>query len=157
MRENELLNQKALNELIQLFHEERVVEKLVQAQLEGGIIKVYSVYAELKTKVFGRMNRFEKMVQNSVTAGKHFINDSNYEIKAEDSLQVCLICIMSNINEITLLKDWFQLLSALREVEGEYELLAQKFYKFLGITVECEGDNFTAYSSEVLLERFFSD
>lgn len=157
MRENELLNQKALNELIQLFHEERVVEKLVQAQQEGGIIKVYSVYAELKTKVFGRMNRFEKMVQNSVKAGKHFINDSNYEINAEDSLQVCLICIMSNINEITLLKDWFQLLSALRKVEGEYELLAQKFYKFLGITVDCEGDNFTAYNSEQLLERFFSD
>lgn len=157
MRENELLNQKALNELIQLFHEERVVEKLVQAQQEGGIIKVYSVYAELKTKVFGRMNRFEKMVQNSVKAGKHFINDSNYEINAEDSLQVCLICIMSNINEITLLKDWFQLLSALRKVEGEYELLAQKFYKFLGVTVDCEGDNFTAYNSEQLLERFFSD
>ena len=159
MRENyeQNLNKETLNELIQLFHEERVVEKLVQAQQNGGIVKVYSVYAELKTKLFGRMNWFKKMVQNSATAGTPFINDSNYEINAEDSLQVCLICIMSNINEITLLKDWFQLLSALREVEGEYERLAQKFYKFLGVTVDCEGDNFTAYSSEVLLERFFSD
>lgn len=159
MRENyeQDLNKKTLNELIQLFHEERVVEKLVQAQQDGGIVKVYSVYAELKTKFFGRMNRFKKMVQDSVTAGKPFINDSNYEIKAEDSLQVCLICIMSNINEITLLKDWFQLLSALKTVEGEYKYLAQKFVGFLGVTAGCEGDNFTAYSSEVLLERFFSD
>ena len=116
MRENykQDLNKKTLNELIQLFHEERVVEKLVQAQQNGGIVKVYSVYAELKTKLFGRMNWFKKMVQNSATAGTPFINDSNYEINAEDSLQVCLICIMSNINEITLLKDWFQLPAALK-------------------------------------------
>ena len=159
MRENyeQDLNKKTLNELIQLFHEERVVERLVQAQQEGGLIKVYSVYAELKTKFFGRIGDFKNMLQISAKAKEPFINGSDYEIKAEDSLQVCLICIMSNINEITLLKDWFQLLSALREVEGEYERLAQKFYKFLGVTVDCEGDNFTAYSSEVLLERFFSD
>lgn len=159
MRENyeQNLNKETLNELIQLFHEERVVEKLVQAQQNGGIVKVYSVYAELKTKLFGRMNWFKKMVQNSATAGTPFINDSNYEINAEDSLQVCLICIMSNINEITLLKDWFQLPAALKTVEGEYQFLAQKFIKFLDVTEGCEGDNFTAYSSEELLERFFSD
>ena len=158
MRENyEDLNKKILNELIQLFHEERVVEKLVQAQQDGGIVKVYSVYAELKTKLFGRMNRFKKMVQDSVTTGKHFINDSNYEIKAEDSLQVCLICIMSNINEIILLKGWFQLLAALKDVKGEYQYLAKKFVKFLDVIEGCDGDNFTAYTSEELLERFFSD
>ena len=159
MRENyeQNLNKETLNELIQLFHEERVVEKLVQAQQEGGIVKVYSVYAELKTKFFGRINHFKKMVQNSAEAIETFINDDNYEIKAEDSLQVCLICIMSNINEITLLKNWFQLISALKEVEGKYERLAQKFIKFLDVTEGCEGDNFTAYSSEELLERFFSD
>ena len=152
MREKEFLK-----ELIRLFHEERVVEKLVETQKEAGLVGVYTVYNELKRKFLAKTIKLRQEVCRAVDNKKVYIDDANYEINADDSLQICVICMMSNISEANLLKNWFQLISALKKVNGEYQQLANKFINFLSVECGCEGENFTTYNTGELLEMFFSD
>lgn len=153
----QLRNEKFLNELIQLFHEERVVEKLVQVQEEKGLVGIYTVYNELKRKFMAKTIKLRQYVCVAVKDKTTYINNDSYEIDVDDALQVCFICIMSNISEANLLKNWFQLISALKAVEGEYQKLAGKFIKFLSVESGCQGENFTTYNTAELLEMFFCD
>ena len=151
MREKE-----TLNELIQLFHEERVVEKLIETQQEAGLGKVKIVYAEQKRKFSEKINQLHQKVYKSIKHRKAFIND-DYNVYPEDVLQVCIICMMSNISEMDLLKDWYQVIKALKKVDDKYKPLAEKIIKLIDIAYDCEGDNFTSYTTEELLEKFFND
>ena len=151
----EMKPEERLRELIQLFHQEKVVETLVEAQRKGGFIDLQTTYAEEKKKFFGKLQELQDEVENSLKRRSYFIDDPNYKIYAEDSLQICLICMMSNISEINLLRNWYQVVMALKKVEGIYSELANRFIKFLSVEKSCKGENFTSYNAEELLVMFF--
>lgn len=151
----EMKPEERLRELIQLFHQEKVVETLVEAQRKGGFIDLQTTYAEEKKKFFGKLQELQDEVENSLKRRSYFIDDPNYKIYPEDSLQICLICMMSNISEINLLRNWYQVVMALKKVEGIYSELANRFIKFLSVEKSCKGENFTSYNAEELLVMFF--
>lgn len=151
----EMKPEERLRELIQLFHQEKVVETLVEAQRKGGFIDLQTTYAEEKKKFFGKLQELQDEVENSLKRRSYFIDDPNYKIYPEDSLQICLICMMSNISEINLLRNWYQVVKALKKVEGIYSELANRFIKFLSVEKSCKGENFTSYNAEELLVMFF--
>ena len=151
----EMKPEERLRELIQLFHQEKVVETLVEAQRKGGFIDLQTTYAEEKKKFFGKLQELQDEVENSLKRRSYFIDDQNYKIYPEDSLQICLICMMSNISEINLLRNWYQVVMALKKVEGIYSELANRFIKFLSVEKSCKGENFTSYNAEELLVMFF--
>lgn len=151
--------EERLNEMIRLFHEEGIVEKLIDAQKEGGIIKVNTVYAEEKKKIFGKLLKLKQDVKKSTKKDDrgYYIEQSDFKISPSDSLQFCLICIMAELSDIEILKNWHQVVDSLKMVRSEYKGLANKFVKFLGVEVLCDADVFTAYGTGELLEMFFSD
>lgn len=151
----EMKPEERLRELIQLFHQEKVVETLVEAQRKGGFIDLQTTYAEEKKKFFGKLQELQDEVENSLKRRSYFIDNPNYKIYPEDSLQICLICMMSNISEINLLRNWYQVVKALKKVEGIYSELANRFIKFLSVEKSCKGENFTSYNAEELLVMFF--
>ena len=151
----EMKPEERLRELIQLFHQEKVVETLVEAQRKGGFIDLQTTYAEEKKKFFGKLQELQDEVENSLKRRSYFIDNPNYKIYPEDSLQICLICMMSNISEINLLRNWYQVVKALKKVEGIYSKLANRFIKFLSVEKSCKGENFTSYNAEELLVMFF--
>ena len=151
----EMKPEERLRELIQLFHQEKVVETLVEAQRKGGFIDLQTTYAEEKKKFFGKLQELQDEVENSLKRRSYFIDEPNYKIYPEDSLQICLICMMSNISEINLLRNWYQVVMALKKVEGIYSELANRFIKFLSVEKSCKGENFTSYNAEELLVMFF--
>lgn len=151
----EMKPEERLRELIQLFHQEKVVETLVEAQRKGGFIDLQTTYAEKKKKFFGKLQELQDEVENSLKRRSYFIDNPNYKIYPEDSLQICLICMMSNISEINLLRNWYQVVKALKKVEGIYSELANRFIKFLSVEKSCKGENFTSYNAEELLVMFF--
>lgn len=151
----EMKPEERLRELIQLFHQEKVVETLVEAQRKGGFIDLQTTYAEEKKKFFGKLQELQDEVENSLKRRSYFIDDPNYKIYPEDSLQICLICMMSNISEINLLRNWYQVVMALKKVEGIYSELANRFIKFLSVEKSYKGENFTSYNAEELLVMFF--
>lgn len=151
----EMEPEERLGELIRLFHKEKVVETLVEAQQKGGFIELQTAYAGEKKKFFGRLQELQDEVESSLKSRSYFIDNSDYKIYPEDSLQICLICMMSNISEINLMKNWYQVIKALKRVEGIYSELANRFIKFLSVEKSCKGENFTSYNAEELLVMFF--
>ena len=151
----EMEPEKRLGELIQLFHKEKVVETLVEAQRKGGFIELQTAYAEEKKKFFIKLQELQDEVENSLKGRSYFIDNPDYKIYPEDSLQICLICMMSNISEINLLRNWYQVVMALKKIEGIYSELANRLIEFLGVERSCKGENFTSYDTEVLLVMFF--
>ena len=151
----EMEPEKRLGELIQLFHKEKVVETLVEAQRKGGFIELQTAYAEEKKKFFIKLQELQDEVENSLKGRSYFIVNPDYKIYPEDSLQICLICMMSNISEINLLRNWYQVVMALKKIEGIYSELANRLIEFLGVERSCKGENFTSYDTEELLVMFF--
>ena len=149
--------EERLNEMIRLFHEERVVEKLIDAQKEGGIIKVNTVYAKEKKKLFEKLFDFRQKVRVALEKREYYINEDNFEIYPDDALQFCFVCMMAGISDIDVLKDWYQVIDSLKKISGEYNELANKLVGFLGAERSCHADIFTAYNTGELLEMFFSD
>ena len=149
--------EERLKEMIRLFHEERVIEKLIDAQKEGGIIKVNTVYAKEKKKLFGKLFDFRQKVRVALEKREYYINEDNFEIYPDDALQFCFVCMMAGISDIDVLKDWYQVIDSLKKISGEYKELANKLVKFLGAEHSCHADVFTAYNTGELLEMFFSD
>ena len=64
----EMEPEKRLGELIQLFHKEKVVETLVEAQRKGGFIELQTAYAEEKKKFFIKLRLWIGVAPYSLSA-----------------------------------------------------------------------------------------
>ena len=121
--------EERLKEMIRLFHEERVVEKLIDAQKEGGLFD------------------FRQKVRAALEKREYYIEEYNYEIYPDDALQFCFVCMMAGISDIDVLKDWYQVIDSLKKISGEYKELVNKLVEFLGAEHSCHADIFTAYQT----------
>lgn len=109
---------KQLNNLIQLFHQHEVVEKVIES---NGNIHVYNFEKKnLRKELYSFKNKARELIGD-----RGFIFDS-VEICPEDALQVAFICIMTGISEAELFRDWRKLQLSLYSVEGEYKEVARK-------------------------------
>jgi len=130
-----------LEELVRLFLEGEVVEKIVAAEnhLEE-YQKQKEIYKE-ELKKFSELTEYEEI-------------DKEYKVLPKDSLQICMICMMSYVDDFNLFNDFTVLTNALLKIKKkEFRVIALKMYHFMVEELDC----FSFYEEEKLIEMFFSN
>ena len=138
--------EERLNELIRLFHEGKVVEKIAKSTNK---VKTYKKQKQL---LKDKIDRFKEDVLKYYNLEKDVVFD-DYDILPEDALQICLICIMAGINDDDLFGCYEDLPIVLRQVEGKLSDIAEEISYFLDFNEESQ--LFSEYEEEELIERFF--
>lgn len=142
-----MTSKEKLENLVRLFHEKRVVEKIA---LSGGDICVFNWQCDMFQE------ELKSLKEDSLRYGYMIKEEEYWKIPVEDSLQISFICIMARIDHFKLLEIYEELPVALRKLKGELSDLAEKIAYYLGI--QEEGDKnlaFSDYSQEQLLKIFF--
>ena len=138
--------EERLNELIRLFHEGKVVEKIAKSTNK------VKTYKKQKKMLKDKIDSFKEDVLKYYNLEKDVVFD-DYDILPEDALQICLICIMAGINDDDLFGCYEDLPIALRQIEGKLSDIAEKISYFLDFNEESQ--LFSEYEEEELIERFF--
>lgn len=142
-----MTNVEILKNLIRLFRENQVVERIAAAK---GDICVYTWQRD-KFK-----NELDKLSKQASYCGYIIKEDEYSRILTEDALQIAFICIMARIDDFQLLQIYEELPVALRKVKGELSNLAENIAYYLG--PEGDGDKNMAlsdHSENELLKLFF--
>lgn len=136
-----------MENLIRLFHEKRVVERIV---LSKGDKCVY----DWQCKMFE--DELKSLKEDSLHYG-YIIKEKDYNtIPPQDAVQISFICIMARIDHFKLLQIYDELPVSLRKIKGEYSELAEKIAYYIGR--EGDGDKnfgFLDCSPNEILKLFF--
>ena len=126
---------------------ERQVEELVRNLQESKLAK------RLKKS----LNKWDKW-DVAISANKSVLDEEEYQVTANNAIEIVLICIMAGIEDYEMLENYYNLTSALNQVKGEFHETAKKIADFL--EGELEGQDgfegsFSEYNEEDFLEAFF--
>lgn len=144
-----------LDELVRLFHERKIVEKIAEAK--GDL----AVYEKERKELSYKLEKFkaeaEKKMQeikdNNEECG---VIEDGYEVLPEDALQISVICMMTGIDDCDLLTNYGVIPVALRQIKGKMAGIAENIAHFIGTGEGDEIDLFSKYDVEELLKKFFS-
>lgn len=141
MREN-------LEYLIRIFQERKIVDKLAVATKETRI----AVYNEEKKALSKELKDFQNSAKKKIDLKEKLV-DKDYNILPENAIDICLICMMTGINDNVMLENYTELSSALWKVEGDFAYIARNLRHFIG--EDDSGKLFSDYGEEKLLKKFF--
>ena len=136
-----------LKNLIRLFHEKHVVEKIV---LSRGDICVYNWQCWIFEK------ELKSLKEDSEFFGFMVREEEYWRIPPEDSIQISFICMMAKIDHFKLLQIYEELPVSLRDVKGAFSVLAERIAHYIGF--EGDGDknmSFLDYPHEDFLKYLF--
>ena len=133
-----------LNELIRTFHDKKIVEKIAKSNNKFG------TYQKQKKLLKEELDSFRKDVLKYYNLSRVVIVDEEYDILPEDSLQICLICMMIGINDDDLFGNYEDLPIALRQIEGSLSAIAGRISDYLD-----EAQLFLDYTEKELIKIFF--
>lgn len=125
-----------LDELVKTFQEEKVVERIMDADDKESIVK------SMQKLYKASLNDF-----NSQCVGL-----CNGLISTENAVQICIICIMAEVDDYEVLWDYEELPKVLHRVTGRFEKVAKRMEFFL-LTGKC----FSDYDLMYLIAKFFTN
>ncbi len=147
---------------------ERQVEELVRNLQESKLAKrlkkslnkwdKWEMFDEEREKLKEKLDSFEKEADAAISANKSVLDEEEYQVTANNAIEIVLICIMAGIEDYEMLENYYNLTSALNQVKGEFHETAKKIADFL--EGELEGQDgfegsFSEYNEEDFLEVFF--
>lgn len=125
-----------LDGLVETFQEEKVVERIIDADDKESIVKsMKEIYKE-------SLNDF------------HSQDVGLYDgfISTENAVQICVICMMAEVDDYEVLWYYEELPKVLHQVTGRFEKVAKRMEFFL-LTGKC----FSDYDLMYLIEKFFTN
>ena len=147
---------------------ERQVEELVRNLQESKLAKrlkkslnkwdKWEMFDEEREKLKEKLDSFEKEADVAISANKSVLDEEEYQVTANNAIEIVLICIMTGIEDYEMLENYYNLTSALSQVKGELHETAKKIADFLeGELEEQDGfeGSFSEYNEEDFLEAFF--
>ena len=118
-----MTSKEKLENLVRLFHEKKVVERIA---LSGGDICVFNWQCDMFQE------ELKSLKEDSLRYGYIIKEEEYWKIPVEDALQISFICIMARIDHFKLLEIYEELPVALRKVKGEWSFLAEKIAYYIG-------------------------
>ncbi len=137
-----------MNELVRFLKDRNVIEKLASAENKAEVF-------ENEEKVLGgKLDDFRELMKDRKKLGYAYtFYKGEYQILPKNVLEICLICIMINIEDYKMFEEYTDIPGCLRKVEGKWAYIAANIAYCIG--ENDEGDLFSNYSKEELLKRFF--
>lgn len=123
-----------LDGLVKTFQEEKVVERIIDADDKDSIVKSMEEIYQVA------LNNF-----NSQCVGLY-----NGLISTENVVQICIICIMANVDDYEVFWNYEELPKVLHEVTGKFKNIAKRMELFL-----LAGRCFSDYEKTELIEEIF--
>ena len=130
-----------LEELIRLFHEGEVVERIVTAENH------FEEYEKQKEIYREQLEEFTKVAEGETI-------DIEYEVLPENALRIYIILMMSRVEDCDIFEDLNGLTEALSEIKEEK--LRESAEKIENFTVGIL-QFFSDYKEEELVDMFFSN
>jgi len=139
---------KNLEEMVRIFQERKIVEKLAKADKQSRIL----VFDEEKQALSKELKEFRKSAKKKIELKEQLVN-KDYNILPENAIDICLICMMTDINDNVMLGNYTELPSALGKVEGNFAYIAKNIRHSIG--EDDGGKLFSDCEEEKLLKKFF--
>lgn len=153
-----MLTKTKLEDLIRLFHEGEVVEKIITAENH------LEEYEKQKNLYKEQLEDFKKTVDKEyVNCGCYRCREcphdvcklktairEQYKILPKDAVQICVICIMADVDDNELFANYGDLVKALNM--KFFSHVAKEMSKFLGH----EKQIFSGHEEKEMIERFFA-
>lgn len=134
-----------LNELIRTLRERKSVEKLSESSGK------YEFYLEEKSELKKQITKLKEEAKSELDSKAHIFNKKEFEINADNVLEIILICIMTGISDDSYFAHWADIVSALGEVEGKLKPLAKK----IDAALDNELDLLTEFSEYEIFQMIF--
>lgn len=134
-----------LNELIRTLRERKSVEKLSESSGK------YEFYLEEKSELKKQITKLKEEAKSELDSKAHIFNKKEFEINADNVLEIILICIMTGISDDSYFAHWVDIVSALGEVEGKLKPLAKK----IDAALDNELDLLTEFSEYEIFQMIF--
>ena len=137
-----------MNELVRTMKSRNIMEKLANAKNK------VEVFEEEETALGGKLDDFRKLMKGRKKLGyKYTFYKGEYPINPKNVLEICLICIMVNMDDCRMFQEYTEIPKHLRGVKGKWKYVAANIAYCIG--ENDEGDLFSNYSKEELLKKFF--
>jgi len=128
-----------MENLIKLLQERKTVERLIEAEDK------FELFVNEKKELENELENLKKIFSQNNTRGCEEL-----EILPSNVLEICMVCILANIDEIYLFSSCYDKIpEVLWKVEGIKKKTARLFSDFL------EEDNFSGLETKYLLNKFF--
>lgn len=140
-----------LDELIQICKKRRTVEKIARKAKEDPTARLFPVYEAEKEELLEKLQRFqqEAKIKLNKQMNSYVLDECKY-ITTENVLQICIICMMTDIDDYELIENYKHLERTLNRIEGDFSKSAEKIAAFIHW-----GGSFSYRNKEELLEEFF--
>ena len=134
------------SEMIKMMHQRKSVENICTA------IDSYDAYLEEESFFKREITAIKAMAEELEECEDFFLGE--YQFTADDSIEICLICIMTGVEECEYFSNREELVVALRSVEGDYKKVAMKLADFIADDGEC--DFFSLHPKKKVIRKLFS-
>lgn len=147
--------ERQVEELVRNLQESKLAERLKKSFNKWD---KWEMFDEEREKLKEKLDSFEKEADVAISANKSVLDEEEYQVTANNAIEIVLICIMAGIEDYEMLENYYNLTSALSQVKGELHETAKKIADFLeGELEEQDGfeGSFSEYNEEDFLEAFF--
>ena len=134
------------NEILKMMHQRKSVQKICTS------VDSYDAYLEEESFFKREITAIKAMAEELEECEDFLLGE--YPFTAEDSIEICLICIMTGIEECEFFSNRQGLVEALRSVEGDYKRVAMKLADFIADDGKCEF--FSLHPKKKVIRKLFS-